>query len=99
MRSLCRQTLEAVSLAFLDVDDPRLDGAWVLSVDPVLGPARLDVCVVLPQAVGREGVEAARSAVAEKAPWLRSEVARSINRKRAPELASRIVLDGEIDHE
>jgi ribosome-binding factor A len=94
-RSLCRQAQEAVTLALADAaPDPRLDGAWVAAVDPSPTPARLLVTVVLPPHAGDDEIEAAFFALGEMKPWLRSEVARAIHRKRAPELSFRVVRDG-----
>ena len=95
-RSLCRQAQEALLLALAEVTaDPRLDSAWVASVDPAPG-GRLLVTVVGPRASGVAGVEAAYAALAEMKPWLRSEVARAICRKRAPDLAFRVVVEEEV---
>jgi hypothetical protein len=99
-RSLCRQAQEAVSLAFAETaHETRLEGAWVASVDPAPGPGRLLVSVVLPKGVDSTAIEDALAALAEMAPWVRSEVTRAIHRKRAPELAFRIVADGEMTYE
>jgi len=95
-RSLCRQAQEALLLALAEVTaDPRLDGAWVASVDPAPGK-RLLVSVVLPRVRGLAGVEAAFAALVEMKPWLRAEVARAICRKRVPDLAFRVELEEEV---
>jgi ribosome-binding factor A len=96
VRSLCRQVQEAVLLALADVGgDPRLDGVWVMSVDPAPGPERLLVSVGLPKGAGAQEIDAALSALVERKPWLRSEVGRAIHRKRVPELAFRVALEAE----
>ena len=99
-RSLCRQAQEAVALALADVDgDERLDGAWVSSVDPAPGAERLLVSVVLPTKARAAEAEAALAALVAMKPWLRAEVGRAVHRKRVPELAFRIVLEPEVEHE
>jgi ribosome-binding factor A len=100
VRSLCRQAQEAVLLALGDAKpDPRLDGAWVLSVDPAPGPERLLVSIVLAGRDGEEDIEAALAALVEMKPWLRSEVARAIHRKRVPDLAFRVMPEAEATNE
>ena len=98
-RSLCRQALEALSLAVSDLaGEPHLQQAWVAAVDPDPGPARLLVTVVLPRDARPEDLEAALGALRRVAPYLRAEVAQAIHRKRAPELAFRVVADSEVPH-
>ena len=94
-RSLCRQAQEAVLLAMAEAAfDPRLDGAWVASVDPAPGPERLMVTVVLPAHSTVSGMEAALAALGERKGYLRAEIAQAIHRKRVPDLAFRVVLEG-----
>lgn len=96
-RALCRQAQEALVLALAqETSDPRLDGAWVASVDPAPG-RRLLVSLVLPSGAGIAGIEAAFVALGDKKPWLRAEVARAVHRKRAPDLAFRVLLEQEVE--
>ena len=96
VRSLCRQALEAVSLALADANlDERLEGSWVVSVDPGPGPERLLVSIALPRGSSGTKAESALQALVEKRPWLRSELAQAIHRKRVPDLAFRVVMDPE----
>jgi ribosome-binding factor A len=98
-RSLCRQAMEALQLALSDATgEARLDGAWVAAVDPAPSARRLLVSVVAPQATIASDAEAALEALVEMKPWLRAEVARAVHRKRVPDLAFRIVLEGEVQH-
>ena len=100
VRSLCRQALEAVSLALADADlDERLEGAWTVSVDPAPGPERLLVSVALPSGSSGTRAEGALQALMEKKAWLRSELAQAIHRKRVPDLAFRVVMDPEAGNE
>lgn len=95
-RSLCRQAQEALVLALTEATaDPRLDGAWVVSVDPVPG-GRLAVSIALPQGRGAATLEAALAALAEMKPWLRAEIASAISRRRVPDLTFRVVFDEEV---
>ena len=100
VRSLCRQALEAVSLALADASrDERLERSWVVSVDPAPGQGRLLVSIALPDGASGTEVEGALQALVEKRPWLRSELARAIHRKRVPDLAFRVVMDPEAGDE
>jgi ribosome-binding factor A len=95
VRSLCRQVQEALSLALDDlVDGPWLEGAWLAAVEPAPGPARLRATVVLPPHAAPEALEAAFTALRDRTPHLRAEVAQAIHRKRVPDLVFCVVLDG-----
>jgi ribosome-binding factor A len=95
VRSLCRQAQEAVWMAMAEMElDARLEGAWVASVDPAPGPERLLVTVVLPASAAMAEVEEAFVALMEAKGELRAAVARGIHRKRVPDLAFRVVLEG-----
>lgn len=96
VHSLCRQVQEAVDLALAEVDGDALTGAWVASVSPASGAGRLLVSVGLAPGANGEDAEAALGALVSMKPWLRSEVARAIYRKRVPELEFRVVLDFEV---
>jgi ribosome-binding factor A len=87
VQQLCKQVERAAALTLTgDCRSDVLVGATVAAVDPAPDSARLLVSVVL--AYGRTGdqVIEARAALREAAPSFRSEVARSIHRKRAPEI-------------
>jgi ribosome-binding factor A len=84
---LCKQVARAVSVTLASewLDDA-LDGACVASVDPAPDASRLRVVVVMapgrePDAIGR-----ARAALQAASAEFRAEVARSIHRKRTPEV-------------
>jgi hypothetical protein len=85
-RQLCRQVQRALSLA-LDGD---LDELFIAEVTPASGCARLLVHVVIP---GERSPADVLGKLRERAPRLRAEVARSISRKRAPELAFVLTLE------
>jgi len=96
VHSLCRQVQEAVDLALAEADGDALRGAWVASVSPASGAGRLLVSVGLAPGASGEDADAALSALVRIKPWLRSEVARAIYRKRVPELEFRVVLEFEV---
>jgi ribosome-binding factor A len=83
-RQLCRQVQRAIGFAlgggFLDAE---LDALLIADVSPTPGCARLLVHVVIPSRLNAETV---LGKLRERTPRLRAEVARSICRKRAPEL-------------
>ena len=99
LRQLCKQVerAAAVTLAGECASDV-LVGAAVLSVEPAPDAARLRVTVVL--APGRSAEDAAQ-AIADlrrAAPAFRQEAARSIHRKRVPEVTFDVRRAGEVDH-
>jgi ribosome-binding factor A len=90
---LCRaaeRTLSAVLAG--ECDDDVLRELLVLSVVPAPNVARLLVTVALPPSVGVPVAEALRRLIRASAR-LRSEVAAAVSRRKAPELAFRVVTD------
>jgi hypothetical protein len=84
---------EAVSLALAgSTQDPRLDGAFVVGAETGAGGGVL-VIVALGRAADGPALESARAALLDMKPFLRSEVACEIHRKRVPDLAFRVVTD------
>ncbi len=89
IRQLCRQVQERLDLVLAgELDDPTLDGLWVVEVQPEPGGAALLVTVAAPDdaelAPIRAGLDAARGR-------LRSEVAAAINRKKTPHLRFAVI--------
>jgi hypothetical protein len=68
---------------------------FVVEVSPATGSGRLLVHIVIPDGLPASAV---LTRLRESAPRLRAEVARSINRKRAPEL-SFVQAAGRAQHE
>jgi ribosome-binding factor A len=89
-RQLCRQVQRRLDLALAELDDPLLQGLWVLSVVQEPGGRALLVEVVAPAHAGAAPIlarlEAARG-------HLRCEVAAAIHRKRTPHLQFVVVPD------
>jgi hypothetical protein len=84
---LCKQVERAAAVVLgADCDDEVLAGAFVREVLPAPDAARLMVCVVLAPGRPAEDVRRAREALARAAPRFREEAARSIHRKRVPEI-------------
>ena len=86
VRRLCRQVEEVLALAIAGCGDEALLGVSVREVAPSPGPGRLLVTVEAP---GTDPVELL-GALGRVQGFLRSEVASTIRRKRAPELLFRI---------
>lgn len=78
----CRQVQRALNLALADSDG--IDDLFIEEVVPAPDCGRLLVHVVIP--TGRSAF-GAMAALRAQAPRLRSEVASTISRKRAPELS------------
>lgn len=84
-RRLCRQVEEVLALAIAGCGDEALSGIRVREVAPWPGPGRLLITVEAPDLDPAEAL----SALGRVQGLLRSEVAASIRRKRAPELLFR----------
>ena len=84
-RQFCRQVQRALNLALADRhSDDGLNDLFVEDVSPAPDCGHLLVHVVIP---ADRSVNEALSALRQDAPRLRSEVAMTITRKRAPELS------------
>jgi len=95
---LCKQVERVAALALEGewVSDALL-GAVVASVEPAPDASRLKVVVVLAPAKGMDDVEDARVALLGLSLFLRGEVARSVHRKRAPEVVFDVRPCPEVD--
>ena len=84
---LCKQVERAASLALAvqSLGDV-LAGAVVAAVEPAPDASRLRITVVLAPGRGVDDLGEAWAALSRATPGFRAEVARSISRKRVPEL-------------
>ncbi len=84
---LCKQVERAVSVTLASewLDDA-LVGACVAAVDPAPDASRLRVVVVLAPDRELDAIGPARAALTAASAEFRAEVARSIHRKRTPEV-------------
>ncbi len=100
MMQLCKQVERAATLALEGewVGDA-LMGAAVASVEPAPDAGRLRVVVVLAPARGINDVEDATAVLTGLRSRFRSEVARSIHRKRVPEIVFDVRLGSEVDRD
>jgi hypothetical protein len=95
---LCKQVERAAALTLAgDCHSESLVGATVVTVAPAPDSARLLVTVALARGSDGEKVVLARAALRESAPSFRAEVARSIHRKRAPEIVFDVMLAEEVE--
>jgi ribosome-binding factor A len=84
-RQLCHQVQRALNLALrAKYAGEAVETVFVSDVLPAPGCGHLLVQVVIPNGCSTSDVLAELRA---RTPWLRAEVARSISRKRAPELS------------
>jgi ribosome-binding factor A len=98
VQQLCKQVERAAALTLTsDCRSDVLVGATVAAVAPAPDSARLLVSVVLAHGRSDEHATEARAALREAAPSFRAEVARSIHRKRAPEIVFDVRLAEEVD--
>ena len=94
-RRLCSQVRESLTFALAgSCRDDVLQSLYVADVEPAPDAARLAVTLVVSDPAL---AETARARLALVAALLRSEVAASIHRRRAPELVFRVASAGEVD--
>ena len=92
---LCKQVERAAALVVGDWVDDVLLGAAVASVEPWPDAARLRITVVLASPRVTEQVQEAHEALTRAVAAFRAEIARSIRRKRVPEIAFQVMLSSE----
>jgi ribosome-binding factor A len=92
VRQLCRQAHQRLDLVLAgELEDPTLDGLWVVDVQPEPGGAALLVTVAAPDGAELEPIRASLDALRGR---LRSEVAAAITRKRTPHLRFAVIPQG-----
>jgi hypothetical protein len=98
LRQLCKQVERAAAVTLAsECADEALFGAAVASVEPAPDAGRLRVTVVLAVGGGADALERGRVALLARAAVFRSEVARSVHRKRAPEIVFDVRPTAEVD--
>ena len=94
-QQFCRQVQRALNLALADrYEDDGLNELFVDEVTPAPDCGHLLVHVVVPD---NRSIADALSSLRQDAPRLRSEVAMTISRKRAPELSFVPTAPGRVD--
>ena len=83
VRQLCGAVSRAVGISLGESTDPLLHACWVESVEPFPDAGTLRVMV---QTLDGVDVDALLRALRSATPWLRSEVAVAIQRRRTPRL-------------
>lgn len=97
MRQLCKQVERAAAVTLAgECEGDALLGAAVAFVEPAPDSTRLMATVVLAPGKGAEDLAAARAALARSAASFREEVARTIHRKRVPEIVFDVRLSEEV---
>ena len=82
-----------------ECESPVLVGAWVAAVEPAPDASRLRITVVLAPERDTDDLAEAWATLSRAAPAFRAEVARSISRKRVPELVWGVHLAEAMRHE
>jgi ribosome-binding factor A len=93
---LCKQVERAVVVTLADWGGDEVAEAWVQAVEPAPDAGRLRITVVLGPAQGTGDLDAARAAFVRATPAFRNGVARSIHRKRVPEIVFEVRLAAEV---
>lgn len=98
-RQVCRQASQTLDYVLADCDDDRMQNLMIASVTPAPDSSRLMVTVA--SATGVQPIDriAIEAALADQVPRLRSELARSINRKKVPNLVFQIISVVELMNE
>lgn len=95
---LCKQVERSAAVTLLgECEGEALVGAVVAAVEPAPDAGRLRLTVVLAPGRVAEDVDAARTALHRATGAFREEVARSVHRKRVPELVFDVWLSEEVD--
>lgn len=98
MLQLCRQVERAAAVTLAgECEEEELLGAAVAAVEPAPDAGRLRVTVVLAPGRGPDCLERGRAALFSRAAAFRREVARSVHRKRVPEIVFDVRLAPEVD--
>ena len=97
-QQLCKQVERAAALTLAsECESDALAGASVVSVEPAPDAGRLRIVVCLASGASPESMAEARAALAACTLAVRAEVARSIHRKRVPEIVFELRLAVEVD--
>jgi hypothetical protein len=97
VQQLCKQVERAAAVTLAgECESDALLGAAVACVEPAPDSGRLMVMVVLAPGRGAEEVEDARTALARSAVSFREEAARTIHRKRVPEIVFDVRLSEDV---
>ena len=83
LRQLCGAVERTISLALGSSSDPLLNACWVESVEPFPDGSCLQIRV---QTLDSIQVDALIRALQDATPWLRTEVAHAIQRRKTPRL-------------
>ena len=97
VQQLCKQVERAAAVTLAgECESDALLAAAVAFVEPAPDSSRLMAMVVLAPGKGSDDLAAARAALARSAPAFREEVARTIHRKRVPEIVFDVRLSEEV---
>ena len=90
---LCRQVAEALAAALAGCGDAALNGLQVVAVEPAPHAGRLRVTVAAAPSAAERDAAVVSEHLQRAAGRLRSEVATAIHRRKAPELAYRVLAE------
>lgn len=93
---VCRQASQTLDYVLADCEDERMQNLVVASVTPAPDSSRLLVTVAIVAGDQRFDRIAIEAALRDQIPRLRSELARSINRKKVPNLVFQIIAFSEL---
>jgi ribosome-binding factor A len=96
-KQLCRQALETLEMVLSDCDEELMQSLVVAGVDPAPDSSRLLVTVGVDLEPDEFDQSLILSILQNQTPRLRAELARSISRKRVPNLSYRIFSKAQLE--
>jgi ribosome-binding factor A len=96
-KQLCRQAAHTLDFVLADCDDESMEALFVVSVNPAPDSSRLLVTIGADVSADQLDLNLIRSRLQDQTPRLRAELARSISRKRVPNLIFDVVAKSQLD--
>ena len=96
-RQLCRQAAQTLDFVLADCDDESMETLLVVSVQPAPDSSRLLVTIGADVPADQVDLNHIRLRIQVQKPRLRAELARSISRKRVPDLIFNVLAKSQFD--
>ena len=96
-RQLCRQAAHTLEFVLADCDDESMESLFIVSVKPAPDSSRLLVTIGADVPADQLDQNLVRLRLQDQTPRLRAELARSISRKRVPNLIFDVLAKSQLD--